>query len=212
MPIAARTSDSIRRLARWAAADASANEIVAGPSPAAMGPRRNLARHGRRLLQNPVVQAAERRHDRLLGVQAEGLFDLPTNTAGTVGSPGRIARSTARPSQPLCSLDRTPSGLFRLCRLPGRIGHRMLLAVVRIADALHDRQVAFLVQSIEGLHFRMEAQQRIDLVQPGGGQAKRRAIAAVSIVAVGNDRVQPIVAAGKLHHDQDRVAGRRGSP
>ena len=78
-----------------------------------------------------------------------------------------------------------------------------------VANAVHDRQPAVLVEPLEAGHPRLEAEGVIDLAQLVGADAEPRPGAIVGIVAIRHDRIQSVIGAGKF--DDDENAPRRGS-
>ncbi len=85
------------------------------------------------------------------------------------------------------------------------MGERRLV----VADAVHDREPALLVEPLEAGHSRLEAERVIDLAQLVGADAEPRPGAVVIIVAIGHDGVQSVIGAGKLDDDEN-TPGRRG--
>src|SRR5262245_64581312 len=86
------------------------------------------------------------------------------------------------------------------------MGERWLV----VADAVHDGEMPILVEPLEPRHGRLQAEMLIELAQPLRLEADARPRAIVGIIAIGHDRVEPVIAAGKLDHDQDAALLRRG--
>ncbi len=79
-----------------------------------------------------------------------------------------------------------------------------------VADALHDRHLALVVQVLHAAHRLVPAEVRVDLQHVLLLDADRRPVLVVQRVAVRHDRVQPVVAAEPLEDDEDlavRVCG-----
>ena len=76
---------------------------------------------------------------------------------------------------------------------------------IRIADALHDAEVAFLEQGAEERHGRVQADM---VVEPDDFLfllRETRTGFMIGIVAEGDERVESVVPAGELEHDEDSV-------
>jgi hypothetical protein len=64
-----------------------------------------------------------------------------------------------------------------------------------VADAVHDRQRAILIEPLEAGHRRLEAERVVDLAQLVCADAEPRPGAIIRIVAIRHDRVQSVVGA-----------------
>src|SRR5262249_38400041 len=69
---------------------------------------------------------------------------------------------------------------------------------------------AILVEPLEPRHGRLQAEMLIELAQPLRLEADARPRAVVGVIAIGHDRVEPVIAAGKLDHHQDAALLRCG--
>ena len=76
---------------------------------------------------------------------------------------------------------------------------------VVIAAAVHDREVAGLPQPLEPDHAGIEGEVVVELEQPVRLEPDGRAVPVVGVVAVRDQRVQAVVAARHLEHDEDPV-------
>src|SRR6266568_2267321 len=74
---------------------------------------------------------------------------------------------------------------------------------------MHDRELAVLVEALEPRHGRLKAEMLIELAQPFLPDADAGPGAVVGVIAIGHDRVEPVVAAGELDHHQDAAVLRR---
>jgi hypothetical protein len=84
---------------------------------------------------------------------------------------------------------------------------------VRVADALDDGDLVLLEELLADLlEGRVQAQFVVDLDDLGRLNAEGRAELVVQVVAVRDDGVEPVVAAGHLDDDQDGVLARLGGP
>ena len=102
------------------------------------------------------------------------------------------------------------SGSLGLGRLPDVHGLEVRTLRVRVADALHDRQLSFLPHRPEAPHAGVEADVVVQADDHVLGLAQRGPGLVVQVVGVGNDGVEAVIAAGHLEHDQDVVLARRG--
>ena len=109
-----------------------------------------------------------------------------------------------RPAQPA---GRDPLGIGRL---PDVHGLEVRALGVRVADALHDRQLSLFPHRPEALHAGVQADVVVQADHHVLGLAQRGPGLVVQVVGVGNDGVEAVVAAGHLQHDQDVVLARRG--
>ncbi len=78
-----------------------------------------------------------------------------------------------------------------------------------VADTVDDRHLAVVVELLHALHRLVQAEVGVDFEEVAFLQADRRAMLVIGGVAVGHDRVQPVVAAEPLEHHQDAAGGRR---
>ena len=88
------------------------------------------------------------------------------------------------------------------------------MRVVRlgIADAVDDRHLALVPERLDRGHAGVEAVVIVDGQDLILGDTDRRTLVVVERVAVGDDRVQGIVAAGELqHHQRGWFAGHASS-
>ena len=94
---------------------------------------------------------------------------------------------------------------FRLTGGPDVHGAEVRQAAVGVADALDDGQLTLVPVLLQGSHRGVKAQG----VGQGNdhlfGDAQGRAVVPVARVAVGNDRVHPVVPAGQGDYSQDRI-------
>src|SRR3954454_4219195 len=60
-----------------------------------------------------------------------------------------------------------------------------------------------LVEAFEARHGRLQAEMLVELAQPLLLDANARPGVVVGVVAIGHDRVEPVIAAGELNHHQD---------
>src|SRR5262249_9065825 len=88
----------------------------------------------------------------------------------------------------------------------GEMGERGLV----VADAVHDGEMAVFVEPLEPGHGRLEAEMLIELAQPLRLDADARSGAVIGVISIGHDRVEPVIAAGKLNHHQDAALLGRG--
>jgi hypothetical protein len=72
-----------------------------------------------------------------------------------------------------------------------------------VADAMHDREMAVLVEALEPRHGRLKAEMLIDLAQAFLPDADAGPRAVVGVIAIGHDRIEAVVAAGQFDHHQD---------
>ena len=112
--------------------------------------------------------------------------------------------TAARPSQPVVVV---PSGSAD-CQMS--MASKCERSRVRVADALHDRQLPLLPHRPEALHAGVQADVVVQADDHVLGLAERGPGLVVQVVGVGNDGVEAVVAAGHLQHDQDVVLARRG--
>ena len=101
-----------------------------------------------------------------------------------------------------------PTVLFTAVRRAGvPIRHRceMREGRLRVAATVHDGHLAVLVQPLESRHSRVEAVAFIDLAQFLGPDPDFRPMPVIGVVRVRHERVQSVVAARQLEHDQDAV-------
>ena len=80
-----------------------------------------------------------------------------------------------------------------------------------IADPLYHGNRPAVVQRLEAGQARVEAEPVIDVQDLLLGDGQRGTVLIVAAVAVGDERVEAVVAAGQLHHHQD-AAGRVARP
>ena len=130
---------------------------------------------------------------RLLGVDIDDVVSMSLRVHGVGGA--------AEPAIKLAAIWR--SGL--------PIGHRGEMRERRlvVADAMHDREMAVLVETLEPRHGRLKAEMLIDLAQAFLPDADARPGAVVGVIAIGHDRVEAVVAAGQFDHHQDATVLRR---
>jgi hypothetical protein len=69
---------------------------------------------------------------------------------------------------------------------------------VRVADALHDRELAVMVAPGEAAERGVQAVEVVEPVQRRPGEAQGRARGGVARVLEGHDGVEPVVAAAQL--------------
>ena len=79
------------------------------------------------------------------------------------------------------------------------MGERRLV----VTDTMDDREMAVLVEALEPGHGRLKAEMLVELSQPLLLDANARSGLVVGVVAIGHDRVEPIVAAGQFDDHQD---------
>ncbi len=79
-----------------------------------------------------------------------------------------------------------------------------------VPDSLHDGQLARFEQIGEAAQRGVKTVIVVDLQHLAGAVIERKAVAMISVVAIGDDRVQPIVAAGELHNDKHVLAPAAG--
>ncbi len=82
---------------------------------------------------------------------------------------------------------------------------------IRIPDALNDRDHAFIVECLDGLHPRIESHVSVDRQHIFSVDCKRWAQLIVPIVSVGNDTVEPVVSAVKIDQHEAPVGASRQS-
>ncbi len=124
---------------------------------------------------------------------------------GTPPAPLSIS-AVARPSQPVLSVRRgsadCQTSMASKCELLG----------IRIADPLDDRQLPLLPHRPQALipgcrpDVVVQANHRIS------GLAQCGTSLVVQVVGVGNDRIEAVIAAAHLEHDQDLILARGGGP
>jgi hypothetical protein len=79
-----------------------------------------------------------------------------------------------------------------------------------VADAVHDGEMAVLVEALEARHGRLKAEMLIEPAQPFLLDADAGSGGVVSVIAIGHDRVEAVVAAGQFDDDQDAAVLRGG--
>ena len=72
---------------------------------------------------------------------------------------------------------------------------------------MHDRELAVLEQPFEADHAAAETEMIVDRQQFLLRDPDRRPMPVIGVVAVGHERVEPVVAAGKLEHDENPAVG-----
>ena len=84
---------------------------------------------------------------------------------------------------------------------------------LRIANSLHDRQVAGLPETVQVLECWVQAHAVIQLENLAGLDPERRPALVIHIVGVRDNGVQSVIAAAELEHDQNgRIAPGLGGP
>ena len=78
---------------------------------------------------------------------------------------------------------------------------------VLVAAAVHDGQLAVLIEALESGHAAAEAEMVVDRADLLLGDAEMRAVLVIRVVAVGNQRVESVVAAGQFQHDENLAIG-----
>ena len=81
---------------------------------------------------------------------------------------------------------------------------------VRVADALHDRQLPLLPHRPEASHRGVQPDVVVQANDVVPGLAERGPSLVVQVVGIGDDGVEAVIAAGQLQHDQDVVLAGRG--
>ena len=74
-----------------------------------------------------------------------------------------------------------------------------------VANAVHDREVAVLVEALHAGHGVLQAEMIIELAHARRLDADARPGAIIGVVAVGHDGVEAVIAPRKLDHHQDAV-------
>ena len=167
----------------------------------ALGPLRS--RQSRIALEDVRRHGFHRGHEGVLGGERER-----RGGADVHGAPARILLTLRQVQQAT-----EPAGIDVAAgrgRVPDVHGAEMRAVRVRVADALDDRQRAAVVELLQARHAGVERQ---TIVKAQRGLGVHRQIAAgvvVGAVAVRNHRVEPIVAAAELEHDQRSPVRARG--
>ena len=95
-------------------------------------------------------------------------------------------------------------------RVPERHRREVRERRLVVADALHDRHLALVVQVLHAAHRLVPAEVRVDLQQVLFFDADRRAMLVVHRIAVRHDGVQAVVAAEPFEDDEDLAGIARG--
>ena len=73
---------------------------------------------------------------------------------------------------------------------------------ILVPAAVHDGQLAILVQAFEAGHASAESEMIVDRAHVLARDADIRPMMIIRVVAIGNQRIEPVVATGKLKHHQ----------
>src|SRR5215813_1181910 len=74
---------------------------------------------------------------------------------------------------------------------------------------MHDGEMAVLVEALEPRHGRLKAEMLVNLAQAFLSDADAGPGVVVGVITIGHDRIESVVAAGELDHDQDAAVLRR---
>ena len=74
---------------------------------------------------------------------------------------------------------------------------------IRIANALHNRDMSFVVERFESREFWIQPEMIVDLEDLIGRDSKPRPRDVIRIVSIRNHCVESVVASGHLQHDKD---------